>query len=100
MQKIETPGARTIEALSKFIGTTAEDTLKTLIVEGVEQPVALVLRGDHELNAIKAQKIPGVATPLTMADSDTIRRVTGCGCPAMRGRSDSTYRSFTTTRRL
>jgi len=78
MQKIETPGARTIEALSKFIGTTAEDTLKTLIVEGVEQPVALVLRGDHELNAIKAQKIPGVATPLTMADSDTIRRVTGC----------------------
>jgi prolyl-tRNA synthetase len=78
MQKIETPGARTIEALSKFIGATAEDTLKTLIVEGVEQPVALVLRGDHELNAIKAQKIPGVATPLTMADSDTIRRVTGC----------------------
>jgi len=78
MQKIETPGARTIEALSKFIGTTAEDTLKTLIVEGVEQPVALVLRGDHELNAIKAQKIPGVATPLTMADSETVRRVTGC----------------------
>jgi len=78
MQKIETPGARTIEALSKFIGITAEDTLKTLIVEGVEQPVALVLRGDHELNAIKAQKIPGVATPLTMADSETVRRVTGC----------------------
>ncbi len=78
MKKVETPGARTIEALSKFIGITAEDTLKTLIVEGVEQPVALVLRGDHELNAVKAQKIPGVASPLTMADVGTVRQVTGC----------------------
>ncbi|HSN52351.1 MAG TPA: proline--tRNA ligase [Woeseiaceae bacterium] len=78
MEKIVTPGARTIEALRKFIGITAEQTLKTLIVEGEERPVALVLRGDHELNAVKAQKIPGVATPLTMADADTVRRVTGC----------------------
>jgi len=78
MEKIETPGARTIEALRKFIGITAEQTLKTLIVEGEEQPVALVLRGDHELNAVKAQKIPGVAAPLTMADEETVRRVTGC----------------------
>jgi prolyl-tRNA synthetase len=78
MEKMETPGARTIEALRKFIGITAEQTLKTLIVEGEEQPVALVLRGDHELNAVKAQKIPGVAAPLTMADAETVRRVTGC----------------------
>ncbi len=78
MEKMETPGARTIEALRKFIGITAEQTLKTLIVEGEQQPVALVLRGDHELNAVKAQKIPGVATPLTMADAETVRRVTGC----------------------
>ena len=78
LEKIETPGARTIEALHKFIGISAEQTLKTLIVEGEEQPVALVLRGDHELNAIKAQKVPGVATPLTMADTETVRRVTGC----------------------
>src|SRR5210317_2196888 len=78
MEKIETPGARTIEALRKFIGITAEQTLKTLIVEGEERPVALVLRGDHELNAVKAQKIPGVSAPLTMADVETVRRVTGC----------------------
>ena len=78
MEKIETPGARTIEGLSQFIGVTAAETLKTLIVEGDEQPVALVLRGDHELNAVKAQKIPGVATPLTMAAAETVRRVTGC----------------------
>ena len=78
MEKIETPGARTIEALSKFIDISAHRTLKTLIVEGEDQPVALVLRGDHELNAVKAQKIPGVATPLTMAAAETVRRVTGC----------------------
>jgi prolyl-tRNA synthetase len=53
-------------------------TLKTLIVAGTEQPVALVLRGDHVLNAVKAEKIPGVAKPLAMADAETIRRVTGC----------------------
>jgi prolyl-tRNA synthetase len=78
MEKIETPGAKTIEALRKFIGITAAQTLKTLIVEGETQPIALVLRGDHELNAVKAQKIPGVATPLAMADVETVRRVTGC----------------------
>jgi len=78
MQKIETPAARTIEALSKMLGIAAQQTLKTLIVEGDDGPVALVLRGDHELNAVKAQKIPGVAAPLTMADAATVRRVTGC----------------------
>ncbi len=78
MEKISTPGVKTIDALEKSIGVTAAQTLKTLIVEGEEQPVALVLRGDHELNAVKAQKIPGVASPLAMADSETIRRATGC----------------------
>jgi prolyl-tRNA synthetase len=78
MEKISTPGIKTIEALEKSIGVTAAETLKTLIVEGEEQPVALVLRGDHELNAVKAQKIPGVASPLTMADPAAVRKVTGC----------------------
>ncbi len=77
MEKIETPGVKTIEALCKSLGVTAEQTLKTLIVEGEDGPVALALRGDHELNAVKAQKIPGVASPLTMADPGTIRQVTG-----------------------
>jgi len=78
MQKISTPGAKTIDALGKLLGITAQQTLKTLIVDGTDGPVALVLRGDHELNTVKAQKIPGVATPLTMADPATVRRVTGC----------------------
>ncbi len=77
MEKIETPGVRTIEALCESLGVTAQQTLKTLIVEGDDGPIALALRGDHELNAVKAQKIPGVASPLTMADPGTIRQVTG-----------------------
>ena len=70
LEKVETPAARSIEALTEMLGVTPEQTLKTLIVEGDEQPIALALRGDHELNAVKAQKIVGVASPLTMADPD------------------------------
>jgi prolyl-tRNA synthetase len=78
MQKVSTPGAKTMADLCKFLSVGVENTLKTLIVDGTEEPIALVLRGDHELNAVKAQKISGVASPLTMADQATIRRVTGC----------------------
>jgi prolyl-tRNA synthetase len=51
--------------------------LKTLIVDGDTQPIALVLRGDHELNAVKAEKIAGVASPLRMAEPATIVKATG-----------------------
>jgi len=78
MQKVATPGAKTMAAVCEFLGVDVEKTLKTLIVEGTEGPVALVLRGDHELNTVKAQKIPGVASPLTMADHAAIRSATGC----------------------
>lgn len=78
IQKIRTPAAKSIDDLTKLLGVAPEKTLKTLIVDGTESPVALALRGDHELNAVKAAKLPGVASPLTMADPATIRRVTGC----------------------
>ncbi len=78
LKKVETPAARSIDALCDMLAVTPQQTLKTLIVEGTDGPVALALRGDHELNAVKAQKIPGVATPLTMADAETVRKVTGC----------------------
>ena len=77
LEKVDTPDVRSIEALSEFLGVPAVQTLKTLIVEGDDGPVALVLRGDHELNAVKAQKLPGVAAPLTMADPATVHRATG-----------------------
>ena len=78
LEKVSTPGARTIDSLCNLLDITPQETLKTLIVEGTDQPIALALRGDHELNAVKAQKIPGVASPLTMANAETVRRVTGC----------------------
>ncbi|MCH7536436.1 MAG: proline--tRNA ligase [Proteobacteria bacterium] len=79
LEKIATPDVKTISALCAALDISPEQTLKTLIVDGVDGPVALVLRGDHELNAVKAQKIPGVASPLTMASAETIQDATGCG---------------------
>jgi prolyl-tRNA synthetase len=78
LEKVSTPGARSIEQLASMLKVHPQQTLKTLIVGGDAGPVALALRGDHELNAIKAMKLPGVAEPLTMADPETVRRATGC----------------------
>jgi prolyl-tRNA synthetase len=78
MSKVATPGAKSIENLCDQLKVEPQQTLKTLIVDGDEQSVALVLRGDHTLNAIKAAKLPGVASPLQMADAASIQAVTGC----------------------
>ncbi len=77
MEKVSTPETRTIEDLTRLLDITPEQTLKTLIVDGETQPVALVLRGDHVLNAVKAERLPGVAAPLTMTDATTVEKVTG-----------------------
>jgi prolyl-tRNA synthetase len=78
LQKVATPGAKTIEDLSRFLKIEPARCLKTLIVEGQDDTVvALVIRGDHELNAIKAQKLPGVVSPLKMASAEAVRKATG-----------------------
>lgn len=77
LSKVGTPGVKTIDDLAAFLKIEPSRMLKTLIVDGDEQPVALVVRGDHELNAIKAEKIPGVASPLRMAEPATIVKATG-----------------------
>ena len=77
LEKIATPDVRTIDELCDLLDVSAAQTVKTLIVEGTDGPVALVLRGDHELNAVKAQKLAGVASPLTMADGGSIRKAAG-----------------------
>jgi prolyl-tRNA synthetase len=78
LTKVVTPGAKTIEDLSRFLKVPPSKTVKTLLVDGVEDDVvALVLRGDHELNAVKAQKLPGVANPLHMASAERIARASG-----------------------
>jgi prolyl-tRNA synthetase len=78
LTKVVTPGAKTIEDLARFLKVPPSTTVKTLLVDGVEDDVvALVVRGDHELNAVKAQKLPGVASPLHMASAERIARSTG-----------------------
>ena len=80
LQTVNTPEQHTIEEVSRFLGTRPEQCVKTLIVTGNEVPlVALVLRGDHELNRVKAEKLEAVATPLTFADTETIKKELHCG---------------------
>ncbi len=76
---IDTPNQHSIEELSQFLAIPATLCLKTLIVKGEEQGVvALLLRGNHELNKIKAEKIAGVASPLEFASEDDI--LAACQC--------------------
>jgi prolyl-tRNA synthetase len=78
LRKVATPGARTIENLARFLKVPPARCIKTLIVEGSEgDAVALVVRGDHELNAVKAQKLAGVASPLKMASAERVLKATG-----------------------
>ncbi len=77
---IDTPNQHSIEELTQFLNISAEQCLKTLIVKGEEEGslVALLLRGDHELNDIKAEKIDGVLAPLEFASDEEV--TTACQC--------------------
>ena len=78
LRRVATPGARTIEDLARFLKVEPTRCLKTLIVEGTDGGVvALALRGDHELNAVKAQKLPGVAAPLRLASAAEVLEASG-----------------------
>jgi prolyl-tRNA synthetase len=78
LTKIPTPNARTIAELSAQLGVDPARCVKTLLVDGSDgDVVALIVRGDHELNAVKSQKLPGVANPLRMASADRVRKATG-----------------------
>ena len=78
MQVIDTPNQHSIEDVSQFLTVSGAQCLKTLIVKGEEGLVALLLRGDHELNKIKAEKIEGVASPLEFAAEEDILRTCHC----------------------
>ncbi|MCW5570900.1 MAG: proline--tRNA ligase, partial [Steroidobacteraceae bacterium] len=106
LQPVATPGVRTIDALSGFLGVPPAQCAKTLLVEGADGGVvALVLRGDHELNAVKAQKIAGVASPLRMASAEAVLAATGAEpgfvgpvgltkCPVIADRSAAVLADF------
>ena len=79
LTKVATPGARTIAEVSEFLKLRPARLVKTLLVESDDGGlVGLIVRGDHELNAVKAQKLPGVASPLRMAQPAQILAATGC----------------------
>jgi prolyl-tRNA synthetase len=78
MTEVATPGAKSIEDVSKQLKIPATKLVKTLLVDSTDGGVvALLLRGDHELNAVKAQKLEGVLKPLRMSSNDTIAKATG-----------------------
>jgi len=78
MQIADTPGMYTIDDLANGLGVSAQQCMKTLIVEAEDGGlVALVLRGDHELNALKAERLDGVASPLRMAQREQITATLG-----------------------
>lgn len=77
LSKVHTPNVRSIEDLVAFLNIPVEQTLKSLVVEGEEEGtvVLLLVRGDHHLNEIKAEKLAGVKAPLTMASVAAIEAV-------------------------
>jgi prolyl-tRNA synthetase len=83
LAELDTPNAKTIDELVSQHGIAVEKTVKTLIVAACEDfgggLVALLVRGDHELNEIKAEKIPGIANPLRFATEEEIRGIVSAG---------------------
>ncbi|MGZ8250367.1 proline--tRNA ligase, partial [Methylomagnum sp.] len=75
----DTPGQHSIAEVSAFLKIEPSRTLKTLLVKGSDGGiVALLLRGDHELNPVKATKLDAVAHPLQFASDAEVREVAGC----------------------
>jgi len=78
LQCVATPGVRSIADLCEYLDVPPQQCLKTLLVAGTEAPaVALLLRGDHELNAHKAQALDGVATPVRMLSAPQVEAAAG-----------------------
>jgi prolyl-tRNA synthetase len=84
LAKVSTPNVRTIEDLAKFLSVDASHTIKTLLILGAATKenkapiVALVLRGDHQLNEVKAENLAQIASPLTFATDEQILATAGC----------------------
>ena len=79
MQSIDTPDAHTIDALSELLKRDPKESIKTLIVAGEEEGtvVTLLMQGNDQLNELKAEKLPGVASPLTYATDEQLLEAAG-----------------------
>ncbi len=80
LKTVATPDQRSIEEISKLLDIGAQQCIKTLLVEGSEENtvVALILRGDHELNEVKASHLEGIRAPLCFASDEQIQQTAGC----------------------
>ena len=105
LEEIATPYAGTIEEVSSLLKVGADRMIKTLIVKGTDTPlVALAIRGDHQLNELKAEKVSGIAAPLTMATNAEIQAacnaspgsvgIVGLDLPIVADRSAAVLRNF------
>ena len=78
LTKVHTPKVKTIAELVDFLSIDIKSTVKALVVEGSEgEAVLMLVRGDHELNEVKAEKVAGIKKPLTMASPAIIREAFG-----------------------
>ena len=78
LTRVDTPTQKTIEEVSAFLGVSPAQCIKTLIVRGNDGLVALCLRGDHELNEVKAAKLPELPGESLLADEAEIMKRVGC----------------------
>ncbi len=81
MELVSTPNVHTISELVRFLKKPISKTVKTIVVDGSDPGslVGLILRGDHQLNAIKAEKIAAIASPLSFASEDIVLKRCGAG---------------------
>ena len=103
LEKVETPAVSSVEDVAKLLKIATKDVLKAIVVRGTSEaedaeegeagePVVLFLRGDHQLNEIKAEKLPGVLSPLQFASAEEIQKVGGvAGFTGPRGLSARVY---------
>jgi prolyl-tRNA synthetase len=79
MEEVATPNSKTIEKVANFLKVDPRKTVKALVVKGIKaSAVVLILRGDHELNETKADKLPEVLSPLTFINPGEFREIFGC----------------------
>ena len=80
LARVHTPGVKTIAELCAFLNIPAERTVKAVVVDGADgRPVLLLVRGDHEVNTVKAAKLPQVKMPLAFASPEAIHAAFGAG---------------------
>jgi len=76
LKLVPTPGKKTIEEVSSFLGVSNKKLIKTLIIKTDDKVIAALIRGDHELNDVKLSHVLGV-DDVELADEETVKKITG-----------------------